>query len=312
MLLHMRVVVLDKHGIRPFSVIRHLLYLQLQSNIISASHSVHRFARQATKKLTNGESQETPGPGTIFLIPALVNLYAASDHYKPTWHDWHAPWRSFCCDIGGTKFCHIELMNEVNANAGKGGACQEYDWAFTLRAVWMDGASRDARMCVQLNRRLGLSRWFQRNGGADHLLVASHCTHWLAHCSISSGVQIAFRLHAVSLVRWPPSTHAHVFRPRPAVAWVHLDGNTRWPNIYKCSQINFERYKATSAISLPGLYIGKQCTTPAARRTRLRSIAPPKGAGFHFIGDIGINIKHSPWACLPDMRTGGITRCSES
>ena len=140
---------------------------------------MHRFARQATKKLITGEIQETPAPGTIFLVPALVNLHtlAAHYHYKPGWVDRHAPWRSFCCDVGGTKFCHTELMNEVNADAGKGGACQEYDWAFRFRTVCVDGASRDARVCVQLNRRLGLSRWFQRNGGADHLLVASHCTH---------------------------------------------------------------------------------------------------------------------------------------
>lgn len=85
------------------------------------------------------------------------------------------------------------------------------------------------------------------------------------------------------------------------VAWPNLDPKTRWPHIAQCSQINFEKYTTTNAISLPGLYIGKKCTTHASRQARLSSLAPPDGQGFHFIGHIG-----------PGMRVGAWTRSQRS
>ena len=82
---------------------------------------------------------------------------------------------------------------------------------------------------------------------------------------------------------------------RPAVAWPHVDPKTRWPHIAECSQINFEKYTTTNAISLPGLYIGKNCTSHADRRARLGSGAPPQGQGFHFIGFIGLGMRKGAW-----------------
>lgn len=79
---------------------------------------LHRFARQANRHFQNGEHAGEPPSGTIFIVPALLNLYAASAHYKPGWKDWHAPWRDFCCNVGGAKLCHTDLVTEVSTKLG--------------------------------------------------------------------------------------------------------------------------------------------------------------------------------------------------
>ena len=81
----------------------------------------HRFAHQANRQFQNREDVDEPPNGTIFLVPALLNLYAASAHYKPRWKDWHAPWRDFCCNVGGTKLCHTDLVTEVSTKFGTRG-----------------------------------------------------------------------------------------------------------------------------------------------------------------------------------------------
>lgn len=113
--------------------------------ILSYARSLIRFARQANHKLKGSGAGNAPAPGTIFIIPALLNLYAASAHYKPNWRDWHGPWRNFCCDVSGTKLCHTDLVVEVRAS-------REDVESFYASKVWLSWEGLLGRHCAAMMR----------------------------------------------------------------------------------------------------------------------------------------------------------------
>ena len=69
-------------------------------------------------------------------------------------------------------------------------------------------------------------------------------------------------LNVVAPINLRACVYAYSVINHSVVAWTHLDTKTRWPHISACNQINFEKYAATTAVSLSGLYVGKQCTAP--------------------------------------------------